>query len=220
MKKCLKCKLNKQLIDFVKSNQYIDGRANICKVCTGIYNRKRYAECNREGIVRVHNTHEYSGKIINGQKTCSQCNKWKEINCFSKASVNSCGLQTSCKECNLWYGRILRKIHKIEFVLAYGGKCQCLGCDENRVEFLTIQHIKGFGKLIYGTPEYIIRALRELGWPKKGYTVLCYNCNCSTKHNRPCVHSDKYKNYEIELEDNIRSNEIRDRYFKLKGMLR
>ena len=46
----------------------------------------------------MYNRHEYSGKIINGMKTCSHCNEWKTIDNFTKGN-SYCGLSHICKEC-------------------------------------------------------------------------------------------------------------------------
>lgn len=105
----------------------------------------------------------------------------------------------------------------MEFVLAYGGCCQC--CGETRFDLLTLEHIRNKGyKLIYNNSSNLIRKLKIQGWPK-GYTVLCFNCNMSTKNGAPCVHSKEYKNYKEQLEQSIKSDIMRDKYFKLKHQL-
>lgn len=87
----------------------------------------------------------------------------------------------------LWYAANRRKI-RAEFVMAYGGRCTC--CGESEADFLTLEHsnkdgmkhrqeFKGIGYLY---------DLRRRGWPKDGYTILCYNCNCVTKNGRICPH--------------------------------
>ena len=79
---------------------------------------------------------------------------------------------------------------KLELVKAYGGKCVC--CGESRIEFLTIDHVEGGGrkqrkeKKLHGTQFY--HWLRARGFPKEGYRLLCYNCNCSRGHLGYCPH--------------------------------
>src|SRR6266702_1525153 len=76
---------------------------------------------------------------------------------------------------------------KEEFIAAYGGKCSC--CGERRFEFLSAEHIYGrhwrhrgrLGPRIY-------YYLKKLGWPKKGYTCLCMNCNFSRGRYGYCPH--------------------------------
>lgn len=76
---------------------------------------------------------------------------------------------------------------------AYGGKCAC--CGESEKAFLTLDHIFEDGaeerRRIHGggrasSPKFY-RLLRDLGWPKDRYQLLCYNCN-SAKHHGGCPH--------------------------------
>ena len=83
--------------------------------------------------------------------------------------------------------RAIQKIYnmrrKENVCKAYGGKCAC--CGEDRIEFLTIDHINNNGNihrqtkgLSPGTQSYLW-LMRE-GFPE-GFQVLCYNCN-NAKH--------------------------------------
>ena len=71
----------------------------------------------------------------------------------------------------------------------YGGKCDC--CGEYIEEFLTIDHIYG-RKEGEKRPGYsgwpLYRRLRQMGFPRDGYRLLCYNCNCSRGHRGYCPH--------------------------------
>ena len=220
MKKCLICELNKQLEFFGKDKRNIDGRQNVCKICINVQMRKRYAKITGRNLdqIRINNKNEYSGKIIDNKKLCSGCNEWENIENFHKTSINNCGLQSTCKKCSFKYTKIFGRMIKMEFLLAYGKVCEC--CGESKFEFLTIEHKRGYGKqLIYGYKTYeLLCKLKKLGWPKE-YGILCYNCNLSTKSTAPCMHNNLYKDFEIELENSIRSNEIRNKYFRLKEML-
>lgn len=63
---------------------------------------------------------------------------------------------------------------------AYGGKCAC--CGENHYEFMAIDHINGGGKQHrkeVGQGLQLYRWLKRQGYPKKGFRVLCHNCNMS-----------------------------------------
>lgn len=220
VKKCSKCKIEKELKYFSNNIGMKDGKSHYCKNCKSIYVREQLCKYTgrTEEQVRKSNIHEYSGKIIDGMKTCSHCNEWKNVNNFAKGNSN-CGLNSICKTCDILRSKINNRILKMEFILAYGGYCQCPGCDEKRIDFLTIEHIKNKGfKLIYDATGSLIRKLKALGWPK-GYTVFCWNCNLSTRKGFPCPHSDNYKDYETQLESVIRSNKIRNKYFKLKQQL-
>jgi hypothetical protein len=69
----------------------------------------------------------------------------------------------------------------------YGSYCHCPGCDEDRIEFLTIEHRNGRKK---GVPWHcnkkgnrqstycVYKAIVDYEFPDD-ITILCYNCNCS-----------------------------------------
>ncbi len=89
-------------------------------------------------------------------------------------------------------GSAMRLALKREMADAYGGACTC--CGETEVEFLTIEHINGDAvqhrkSLNTTAGGYVIyQDLKKRGWPKDGYTVLCYNCNCASSGDRICPH--------------------------------
>jgi len=162
-------------------------------------------------------------KIENGKKLCGDCGQLKLVDCFNKHynKISGGGLFKSCIKCknkaacarNKIRGTCMidSRILKLEFLIAYGGKCTC--CGETEIDLLTIEHIRGKGhELIYGNTNLLIRKLRKLEWPE-GYTVLCWNCNLSTKNNRPCPHSKEYKEYKKEFETNIRKDFIKYKYY-------
>lgn len=67
-----------------------------------------------------------------------------------------------------------------EMIAAYGGKCAC--CGETAPIFLTLEHVNGGGsahRRAVGNP---YADLKRRGWPKDGYTVLCFNCNWASGH--------------------------------------
>lgn len=162
----------------------------------------------------------YSGKVVNGKKLCSKCNELKTIENFSKVDTFEikCGLVSACKECGLWRNRISSRMLKLEFLIAYGGKCVC--CNESNIEFLTIEHVRGLGiPLHYNQISVLLRKLKTLGWPKEGYTILCFNCNMSTKHGTPCMHESGYKDYQKQFENELVRFNKSDEYFQLKNQL-
>lgn len=85
---------------------------------------------------------------------------------------------------------------KIRVLQAYGLECEC--CGENRIEFLSIDHIHGGGekhrKEIGSGGLY--RWLEREGFPK-GFRVLCHNCNCTFGHYDVCSHQCR-----VEFPDN------------------
>lgn len=82
---------------------------------------------------------------------------------------------------------INRKV-KSEMITAYGGKCQL--CGETQLEFMTIDHINGDGnqdRADLRVPRGGVRLyskLKNMGWPKDRYRLLCLNCNCNDKVRR------------------------------------
>lgn len=145
-------------------------------------------------------------------KRCSRCKELKQ----SEECFNTNGTAI-CKQCDALRSKIYRKLLRMEFILAYGGCCSC--CGESEIDFLTIEHIRNKGhKLIYGTNKQVILKLKSLGWPKEGYIVLCYNCNCSMKMGNPCVHTDKYRIEEQRFKALLTDKE-RGKYSVLKSRL-
>ena len=85
-----------------------------------------------------------------------------------------------------------RKRNRDELVQAYGGKCTCPKCPETNPAFLTLEHVNGSGKehrKVVGSHAYA--DLRKRGWPKDGFTLLCWNCNAMTRFGRPCPHMEE-----------------------------
>jgi hypothetical protein len=89
-----------------------------------------------------------------------------------------------------------KKRYKIKLkteVISYysNGTMKCICCGESHIEFLTINHDKGGGnkhrKLIHRLGDGFWRWLRKNNYPK-GYSVMCYNCNCCIGHNGYCPH--------------------------------
>jgi len=78
---------------------------------------------------------------------------------------------------------------KREMIAAYGGSCKC--CGEECEEFLTLEHLNRDGashRKQVGGGSNTYRDLRNKGWPQEGYTVLCMNCNWSTRFGGTCPH--------------------------------
>jgi hypothetical protein len=72
---------------------------------------------------------------------------------------------------------------KQEIIDTYGG--HCVLCGEDKWEFLTIDHINGGGtKHRSQLKNGLYSWLKEQGYPKDEYRLLCANCNCSNKKNK------------------------------------
>lgn len=126
-------------------------------------------------------------------KRCPDCDLWKLTRDF--ASKRSGKLNCYCSPCaasrsGRWHKRNKGEVNqrarernrhlREEFIREYGGRCEC--CGEEQFAFLSIDHIDGGGKkhqqALGGGGGAVLRYLKRIGWPKEGYRILCYNCNC------------------------------------------
>jgi hypothetical protein len=86
------------------------------------------------------------------------------------------------------YGRLKRRV-----MVAYGDRCAC--CHEDELWFLTIEHINHDGRRHRELVSNVYRDLRDRGWPKNGFTILCWNCQMATRYRKPCPHEVKKNEY-------------------------
>lgn len=73
--------------------------------------------------------------------------------------------------------------------IAYGNSCAC--CGETNHEFLTIDHINGDGSIEKRAGRaglQLYRWLRNNGFPKDRYRLLCMNCNWARGKFGYCPH--------------------------------
>lgn len=86
------------------------------------------------------------------------------------------------------YARLYQHKIREEMLKAYGEKCTC--CGETNRGFLTLDHVNNNGKLHrLAFKSGTLLDLRRRGWPKDGYTILCYNCNLGRARNKHiCPH--------------------------------
>lgn len=153
-----------------------------------------------------------------GKKRCSVCKEYKTFDNYIKARSKYSTYFSYCRLCTRWRQRSKNLLSKLEFILAYGGKCQC--CGEKGIDFLTVEHIEGDRKNNDGYRDAclgggLIANLKVRGWPKDYYTVLCFNCNCCKKFGRPCAHKTKeYSSYMSKVFSYM-SGEHKARYDKL-----
>ena len=80
---------------------------------------------------------------------------------------------------------------RAEVIAAYGSRCAC--CGEDEPKFLEIDHVNGGGhehrKKLGGGPNVICRWLRDHGFPKDEFRLLCANCNRGRERNHGrCPH--------------------------------
>ena len=73
----------------------------------------------------------------------------------------------------------------------YGKRCRC--CGENKLIFLTMDHINNDGAehraKIGQSSDKLYRAIRKEGFPKDRYQILCWNCNWGKRKFGECPHT-------------------------------
>jgi hypothetical protein len=116
-------------------------------------------------------------------KTCSHCKSTKSFDGFAKDRTRIDGYNTSCRECTTESRSKLR----LAVINKYGGKCVC--CDEDKTDFLVIDHVKGGGrKELKGRGPSVLRN-KLLKHPiSSDYQVLCHNCNLAKGFYGRCPH--------------------------------
>lgn len=135
---------------------------------------KRYYEDNKERLLPSYNERAKQWQKQNRQYRAL----W-----FRKYRMKNPGI-------NAAYNRKVRLELKTIVYRHYGNKCQC--CGETEWEFLSIDHVNQDGhkerKLHIGGGA-IYRHIRNQGFPKSKYRILCFNCNQSARYgNGTCIH--------------------------------
>ena len=127
--------------------------------------------------------------------------KWRDI-WKSQGKCSNCGgyIESGndtirCDKCRLKHNKASGDRHqalKALIIKEYGGKCTC--CGENKIEFLSIDHIDNTGAehrrylRSLGTAD-IYTFLLKNNFPKDNYQILCFNCNCSKQFYGYCPHN-------------------------------
>jgi hypothetical protein len=156
--------------------------AGKCRQCGGVLDRKSRRYCSVHAIRRQ-----------------EQKRRW-EARRRARGLCPHCGARPPAPGkpyCRVWYEsrqarvssiregtRIWRIRVRSECFVAYGGKCAC--CGETEPLFLEIDHINGGGgkhrkEVPGGTAIYMW--LREQGYPKGEFQLLCRNCNYGKHRN-------------------------------------
>ena len=117
-------------------------------------------------------------------------------------SVNGYGYCKSCLVKRRDKNREIRSTNKKDVISHYGGQCSC--CGEERLEFLTIDHINNDGaihkKEVGGSGDAMYRWIKKNKYPKNRFQILCYNCNYSKGFMGYCPHK-KEKQYMAQMEE-------------------
>ncbi len=112
---------------------------------------------------------------------CKQCSvKWNARRLLHKTRYNA--VHRNTRE------RVRREVFE-----AYGG-CHCACCGESHIEFMSIDHIEGWGAAHRSQHDMAMRGgsefyrwLQKNGYPR-GYQVLCMNCNIAKRQSDSCPH--------------------------------
>lgn len=144
------------------------------------------------------------------KKTCTTCKTEKFSEEFGRSQKSRDGITTRCKECKRksnreWYKNADKeykdslveyrknkmRVERKMLIEAYGGMCVC--CGESEENFMTVDHIDNDGYIdrkvqkMAGGHVFYAR-LRNLGYPKDKYQLLCFNCNCAKGFFGECPH--------------------------------
>lgn len=139
------------------------------------------------------------------RKRCSDCQRLRVISHFYINKRMRDGYVAICKDCwsersRRWHRKHQKTINarhkqamidlRQEVLDVYGGECAC--CGEKTPEFLTIDHVKNDGKVHRQDIGWsIYRWLKKNGFPKRGFQLLCYNCNMAKARYGKCPHRRK-----------------------------
>lgn len=186
---------------FVTDKGCHNGLSAKCKACANRVSNERYAAPNP----RLYKDGE--GRV------CTRCKTWKPWENYrwcSKAKPSR-GREAKCVDCLRVEKKLQWLKHKdapgarerrnqyhtehkqrlrAETLAAYGNKCAC--CGESRVEFLGIDHTKGGGgqhrKQLQKAGINFYCWLRQQGYPRDDYQLLCHNCNLAKGFYGYCPH--------------------------------
>jgi hypothetical protein len=161
---------------------------NSCKNC-GRYSPSKYGYCKRTEeclVLREQVRWALVTTKTAERRTCLGCGK--------RLSANLSLLVALCPACDGTKEIQRKRAIKSETIAAYGRVCAC--CDEDRLIFLTIDHINGDGAAerenLPGTAagssgRRMYQYLKNNGFPDKDrYQVLCFNCNCAKRTGLAC----------------------------------
>lgn len=95
------------------------------------------------------------------------------------------------------YHRRLRTL----VVEGLGGRCAC--CGEREIKFLQLDHINGGGNKHYkkfaGSWAAVYRAVRDTGFPRDQYRLLCANCNSAISLHDICPHEIARRRAQLDF---------------------
>lgn len=135
---------------------------------------------------------------LGGVRKCSTCGKTRSADAFYEKTRHECRdcetrRRAAHRAANLEQERERQRLSERELRLdlldAYGGCCVC--CGEVRWMLLSIDHKNNDGaeeRRKHKSPKSFYRWLRESGYPKDRYQLLCHNCNAAKGFYSECPH--------------------------------
>ena len=102
LKKCTKCKVEKELSEFNKDKSRKSGLQCHCKQCKKEHFKKHYQPKIKNNQIKT----DSLNRLI---KECTKCKIEKELNEFSKKKQTKSGFRSSCKQCENEYGKKWRE---------------------------------------------------------------------------------------------------------------
>jgi hypothetical protein len=180
------------------------------------YDTSKERQCSRHGVQPISAYYKCAGKSRHGKAIdvyrCILCTgerraarhaanpgesrksvkKWRKKNPDKLRLINGKYYKVNRVKLNAAYKK-QRDKNRLICIVHYGGpepKCAC--CGENRLEFLSIDHIKGKGnahrKEIKRWGSTFYKWLIQNRFPR-GFRVLCHNCNFSLGAYGYCPHT-------------------------------
>lgn len=164
-KVCSNCNIEQPIQEYYKRSdvKYKDVYYNYCKGCTSIV-RARYKSQNKEKIAK-YNKEWYDKTRV--ERNAHRREYLKNNRHVSRANIK----------------RVQERLRET-IVDGYGGVCSC--CGESELKFLDIDHINNNGKsdrTKFNSYRTFYRWLRDNGFPKEEYQLLCSNCNQGKRRN-------------------------------------
>ena len=175
-----------------------DLKKRVCRVCREEKFLKSFPRISN-GKYRERQCYSCRNKKKKEAGKCSVCyNKIASGKTYCEVHLEA--QRASARSRNLRY-----RLQALNYYCNNLPKCQCSGCDETQIEFLTIDHIGGGGnkhrreikrnqssKRINPSGS-IYRWLKKHNYPD-GFRVLCYNCNCVRGVYGYCPHETQQAN--------------------------
>ena len=169
-KTCPSCKVIFPLSGefFSKNSRHKNGFNSYCRKCAYLVHRR--------------------WELRNPDKALARAKRYRDKNRTSRIEKAKIYYRNNIDACRTQKRNRRIRLRKQVFS-QLGNSCKC--CNESHEEFLTLNHVDGWGKLhrtvVRGSEEIYSEALK-MGCPQDKFSILCWNCNAATRYNDPCPH--------------------------------